>query len=246
MLSIDLNCDIGEGIGNDHLIMPFISSANIACGFHAGDEEIIKRTIELALKYNVAIGAHPSFNDKESFGRTEMELSTEELYDLVTIQIHFLQKIANQFEAVLHHVKPHGALYNMTARNIEVSKTIAKAVKDVDANLILYGLSKSHLISEAEKLGLKTASEVFADRTYQDDGSLTSRSQPDALIESEEKAIEQVLQMIIKQIVTTTSGISIPITADTICIHGDGKHAVDFAKNIHQTLKQKGIAIKTI
>jgi UPF0271 protein len=246
MASIDLNCDMGEGIGNDHLIMPFISSANIACGYHAGDEDTMKRTVELALKYKVAIGAHPSFNDKQNFGRSELQVALNELYDLVAIQISLLQKIAVRSGATLHHVKPHGALYNMAARNKEMSATIAKAVKDAGEDLVLYGLSNSHLITEAGNIGLRTAPEVFADRTYQDDGSLTPRSQPGALIEDETTSIQQVLQMIQQQQVQSVSGKTIPIKAGTLCLHGDGKHAVQFAEHIHSTLKQKGIAISTI
>lgn len=246
MASIDLNCDMGEGMSNDVSIMPFISSANIACGLHAGDDDIMKQTIELSIQYNVAIGAHPSFNDKQNFGRTEMILDQNELYDLVTTQIHRLQNIAASFGAQLHHVKPHGALYNMAAKDAAMSHIICKAIKDVDATLILYGLSKSHLISEAKSSGLKTASEVFADRTYCEDGNLTPRSQPNALIEDEQRSLQQVWQMVNEKKVTTPLGNTISIDADTICIHSDGIHAVSFAKNIHSMLKQKGIGIKAI
>ncbi len=246
MASIDLNCDMGEGMNNDEQLMPFISSANIACGFHAGNADIMKHTLEAALRNGVAIGAHPGFNDKKNFGRTEMQLSSNELYDLITYQIYLLQKICDEFNVRIHHIKPHGALYNMAAKNIEMSKTIAEAIKDVDEHFILYGLSGSHLINEAKKINLKTASEVFADRTYQNDGSLTSRNFSNALIENENISVQQVLQMVQKQSVTSVSGNTIKIKADTICIHGDGKHAIDFAKKINQTLKQNNIEIKTI
>src|SRR5690242_7058689 len=189
---VDLNCDMGEGIGNDAAIMPYISSANIACGYHAGDEETIKQTVELCLKYNVAIGAHPSFNDKNNFGRTEMNLPLSEVYDLVTKQIHLLDKIAKQKGVLLHHVKPHGALYNMAAKDAELAARIALAVKDISTELILFGLSGSNSINEAKKIGMKTANEVFADRTYQDDASLTPRTEPNALIEDEMRSIQQV------------------------------------------------------
>jgi UPF0271 protein len=175
ILTFDLNCDMGEGMGNDKEIMPFISSANIACGYHAGDETTMKETIKLAIKNNVTIGAHPSFDDKENFGRREMNLSSNEIYSLVFDQIKILDAFARQAGAILHHVKPHGALYNMSAKDIETAKTIARAVWDHNKELILFGLSGSHSISEAKKIGLRTASEVFADRTYQDDGSLTPR-----------------------------------------------------------------------
>jgi UPF0271 protein len=245
-MQIDLNCDMGEGMTTDELIMPFISSANIACGFHAGNTETMKATVLLALQHGVAIGAHPGFDDKENFGRTEMHLSAKELYELLSIQIIQLHKICVDANTTLHHVKPHGALYNMAAKDKIMAVTIAQAIKDVQEDLILYGLSGSYLISEAKAIGLQTASEVFADRTYQDDGSLTSRKEKNALIETDEQAIHQVLQMIQQQTVKTVSGKNISIYAETICLHGDGKHAVEFATKIHHTLKEKNIVIKTV
>ncbi len=246
MTSIDLNCDMGEGMSNDAALMPYISSANIACGYHAGDENIMQQTVALALKHNVAIGAHPGFADKKNFGRKELLLPGEQYYELIIEQLNILKKITVSFDAIIHHIKPHGALYNMAARDKAIAATIAKAVKDFDKNLIVYGLSGSNLITEAQALQLKTASEVFADRTYRDDGSLTSRSQPNALIEDENVSLKQVLQMIQQQTVTSINNITVPISAETICIHGDGKHAVAFARRIHQTLKQNNIAIKPI
>jgi 5-oxoprolinase (ATP-hydrolysing) subunit A len=245
-MPIDLNCDMGEGVGNDALIMPFISSANIACGYHAGDDDTMKQAIDLALRYHVAIGAHPSFNDRANFGRTEINIPAEALYDIITAQVYALRKTAALAGARLHHVKPHGALYNMAARDASMSHTIARAVKDVDATLILYGLSNSHLITEAAKLQLRTASEVFADRTYRDDGSLTPRTQPNALIEDEAASLQQVLEMIQHQRVTSVSGKQVSLKAETICLHGDGQHAVQFAKSIQHTLKEKGIATRPI
>ncbi|OIR07646.1 LamB/YcsF family protein [mine drainage metagenome] len=246
MSCIDLNCDMGEGLPTDAALMPFISSANIACGFHAGNMDIMKRTVEAALQHHVAIGAHPGFDDKNNFGRTEMQLSQKDLYKLISTQIILLHKICIENKTTLHHVKPHGALYNMASKNAEMANTIAQAIKDIDENLIIYGLSGSCLISEAKKLNLKTASEVFADRTYQDDGNLTSRKQSNALIEDENISVQQVLQMIQKQSVTSISNKQVNIVAETICIHGDGKHAVDFAKKINQILKEKNIVIKAI
>jgi UPF0271 protein len=245
-VSIDINSDMGEGIGNDKLIMPFISSANIACGYHAGDEKTIWQTIELAIKHNVTVGAHVSFFDKENFGRTGMSLSNEEIYELVTQQLLLLKEIADSFDVKVKHVKPHGALYNMSAKDTLLAKTIAAAIKDFDESLILFGLSGTHSINEAKAIGLKTVSEVFADRTYQDDGSLTPRSQPGALIENSDQSVQQVLQMIQKGTVTTVSGKQFPIKAETICIHGDGKQAAEFAKNIYDNLKQNSIGIKAI
>ncbi len=246
MKIIDINCDLGEGVGNDALIMPFISSANIACGYHAGDETTMKKTVELCSKNKVAIGAHPSFFDRQNFGRTDLHLPLEEIYDLVSKQIHFLEKIVINSGEKMHHIKPHGALYNMAARDEKIAATIALAIKDVNKELILYGLAGSHLIREGKKIGLRTASEVFADRTYQADGSLTPRSKSSALIEDTEKMIQQVLQMINKKNITTITGKTIPIKADTICIHGDGKNAVEFAKKINTTLKENNIVINAI
>jgi UPF0271 protein len=226
---------MGEAIGNDELLMPYITSANIACGYHAGDEQTMQQTILLAKKYKVNIGAHPSFLDRGNFGRTEMKLSPQEVYELVSKQINILQKFAKQNDAALQHVKPHGALYNMAAKDKAVAKAIAEAVKDCDENLVLFGLSNSFLISEAKAILLKTASEVFADRTYQDDGGLTPRSQPNALIENIDEAIHQVLMMVKNGKVKTVSGQEISIVAETICIHGDGKYAVELAKAIRNT-----------
>ena len=236
MSKILLNCDMGEGIGNDALIIPFINAANIACGYHAGDSTTMWQTVELAIKHNVTIGAHLSFFDKENFGRSEMQLNSDEVYELVSQELIILNEITTELGAIINHVKPHGALYNMSAKDADLSRVIAKAVKDFDSNLILVGLSGSHSISEAKKIGLKTASEVFADRTYQDDGTLTPRSQPNALIEEVDKVIKQVLQMTNEGTVTTISGKTIPIIAETICIHGDGKQAVEFAKAIHNAV----------
>jgi UPF0271 protein len=246
MNSIDLNCDMGEGLDNDALLMPFISSANIACGYHAGDENVMQRTIELCLQHTISIGAHPGFADKANFGRTEMQLSLEKVYELVADQIQLLQKMTNRAGAKLHHVKPHGALYNMAAKDAALANAIAKAVRDINPRLIFFGLSGSHLISEAEKLGLQTASEVFADRTYLDDSSLTPRSQPNAMIQTEEGSVQQVLQMIGEKTVTSINHKKIAIKAETICLHGDGKYALPFAKTIYAALQQNHIQIKPV
>lgn len=233
-----INCDIGEGAGNDELLMPYIQAANIACGYHAGDIITMRRTIELCIKHHVGIGAHPSFYDRENFGRKEIYLPVQELYELITQQLIILKEIADLYGATIQHVKPHGALYNLSAKDALTANVIGRAVIEFDRNLILFGLSGSHSISEAKKLGLQTASEVFADRTYQDDGSLTPRSKPGAMIEEETAAVEQVLQMIDRGTVTCLSGKEIPMPAETICIHGDGKHAVAFAKAIHNAMSK--------
>jgi UPF0271 protein len=241
---IDLNCDMGEGIGNDELIMPYISSANIACGYHAGDETTMNRTVESAIKNNVSIGAHPSFFDRENFGRSDFHIPFDDIYTLVIKQVNLLKEITEKHGAFLHHVKPHGALYNMSARTKKIAAVIALAVKDSGEDLILYGLSGSHSIREAKAIGVKTASEVFADRTYLDDGKLTPRSQPDSLIDDVNKSIAQVLQMIKEGTVKTVSGKIIPIKAETVCIHSDGNYALELVKAINQELIKHKIAIK--
>jgi len=238
-MQTNINCDMGEGIGNDEILMPFISSANIACGYHAGDIDIMHKTIALCLKHNVSVGAHPSFYDRNNFGRTEMNLPADDLYDLISQQLIIFSEVADFFDQKINHVKPHGALYNMSAKDALMANVIARAVRDFDSSLILFGLSGSHSISEAKAIRLKTASEVFADRTYQDDGSLTPRSQPGALIEDTGKVVQQVLQMVKEGTVTTVSGKTISVVAETICIHGDGKHAIEFAKAIREAIRNE-------
>ncbi len=250
MFSIDLNCDMGESfgawqMGNDAALMDFVSSVNVACGFHAGDASVIRHTVETAISKNVAVGAHPSFPDLQGFGRREIKMSASEVFDIVLYQIAAVKGMCEAHCGKLHHVKPHGALYNQAAKDANLAEAIAKAVKAIDEKLILYGLAGSFLISEAEKLGLKTASEVFADRTYKADGSLTPRSQPNALIENTEKAVAQVWQMISEKTVTTTDGEKVSLSAETVCIHGDGAHALDFAKTIHAKLKTNGVKIES-
>lgn len=246
MKTIDLNCDLGEGMTTDEQIIPLISSANIACGFHAGNEAMMKQTVNWCMKYGVAVGAHPSWPDREHFGRTEMHMSATELYDIMMQQLNIVHQIAAEQGAILHHVKPHGALYNQSAKDKTIAATIATAVKDFNPVLILYGLSGSMSITEAKAIGLQTASEVFADRTYNDNGSLTARTEHNALIKDETTAIQQAMQMIQQQTVVSTTGKIIPVTADTICIHGDGELAVAFAQTISSAFKQASIAIATI
>jgi UPF0271 protein len=245
-MNIDLNCDVAEGVGNEAELMPWISSANIACGYHAGDEEEMKRSIELCLKYNVAIGAHPSFPDRENFGRNNMNLPLEQVYEIVGEQLRLIDIIAKQLGANLHHVKPHGALYNMAAKDATLANAIAKSVRDFDHRLIFYGLSQSVMVDEARKLNLRTAHEVFADRTYQTDGSLTSRTQPNALITDESKALCQAVRFVKEKKVTVISGEEILVEVDTICLHGDGAHAVSFAKLIHEKFIKEGITISSV
>ncbi len=229
---------MGEGIGNEEQLMPFINSANIACGYHAGDEAGMQQVVELCLKYNVNIGAHPSFLDRENFGRTEMQLSLIEVYSIITDQLNILNDIVRRNNAKLHHVKPHGALYNMAAKYPGIAHAVARAVKNFDPSLICYGLSGSKMITMAKEEGLQTASEVFADRTYQPDGSLTPRSQSNALLSDANDVVKQVLKFVKDNKVTAVTGEEIIVQADTICIHGDGKYAVEFAKAIHQRLHE--------
>lgn len=241
---IDLNCDMGEGFATDALIMPLISSANIACGYHAGGGELMRQTIRLAMQHQVAIGAHPSFNDREGFGRREMQLSGEEIHAIVIDQVNSILKSAEAEGARLTHVKPHGALYNMAANDHLVANAISRAIKEIDASLIVYGLPDSASESSAKAHGLRFYREVFSDRTYTNKGRLTPRQQPHALIETAEQSLAQVMQVVLRQTITSTDGQEIPMKADTICIHGDGEHAVAFAQLINQSLDQQGILIK--
>lgn len=244
-MHIDLNCDMGEGMANDAELMAFISSANIACGFHAGDEDTMRRTIELALQHNVAIGAHPGFPDRENFGRTEMNFPEEDIVSIVSEQVYQLLDLVFAMGGKLKHVKPHGALYNMSAKNYSLAAAIANAVYEIDEELVLFGLSGSESIQAAKDIGLQTASEVFADRTYQDDGSLTPRKQANALITNDKDAEEQVLQMILKKEVKSINGKTVPLSCDTICIHGDGEHAVRFARQINQLLQKHQVDVRS-
>lgn len=242
--SIDINCDLGEGCPNDADLMRLISSANVACGAHAGDAGTMERTVALAIENNVAVGAHPGYPDLENFGRTDIDLAYDEIVDIVTGQINALSKICVRLGVRLHHVKPHGALYNRSAKDPQTAAAVAKAVIQFDRNLILFGLSGSSSINEAERIGLRTASEVFADRTYLSDGSLTPRSRTDALITDPGSASRQAIQMVSEGQVTATDGTAVPICAETICVHGDGDNAVVLAEAIRKSLLAEGIEIR--
>jgi len=250
MQSIDLNCDMGEAFGNypmpnDEILMDYISSANIACGFHAGDPEVMQRTVNLALKKGVAIGAHPGLPDLQGFGRRNMKITPNEAYQITLYQIGSLYGFVKAASGKLNHVKPHGALYNMAAADASLARAIAQAVYDFDSTLILYALAGSEMIKAAENLGLVSASEVFADRTYQPNGQLTTRTEDNALITDETSAIEQVLSMVKNQYVIATNNQKVDLKAETLCLHGDGIHAVDFAKTISEKLKSEGINIQS-
>jgi UPF0271 protein len=237
---------MGEGFDTEALIMPYISSINIACGYHAGDESTIQHTIALALKHNVAIGAHPSYPDKENFGRKTIDMNTNEVFNMVSTQILLVKSIAEKMGTKMSHVKPHGALYNTAAVKPELASVIVTAIKSIDENLILYGLPCSELEKAALKEGVRFAAEVFSDRTYTDEGRLTPRTDTNAMIVDADDSIHQVLQMINDGTVLSTNKKIIHIKADTICIHGDGAHAVEFAEKISVSLNNNNILIQPI
>ncbi|GAA6822449.1 5-oxoprolinase subunit PxpA [Helicobacter pylori] len=250
-MKVDLNCDLGESfgnykIGNDENIIPVITSANIACGFHAGDAQVMKNTVKLSQENNIGIGAHPGLPDLQGFGRRNMDLSPQEIYDIVVYQLGAINGFCTIHNAKLNHVKPHGALYQMGARDEEIAHAIAQAVHDFDPSLIFVGLSNTLLISKAQEIGLQTASEVFADRRYEANGQLVSRKESDALITDTEEAISQVVSMVKNQQVTAKNGEKISIQADTICVHGDGAHAFEFVSQIRERLSKEGISISTL
>lgn len=244
MTHIDLNCDVGEGAGHDAELMPLITSANIACGAHAGDTATMRATILLAKEHGVAIGAHPGFADRENFGRRELPVSPGEVQGLVHDQVLQLHLIARGLGARLRHVKPHGALYNMAARDPALARAVVDAIYEVDPRLVLFGLAGSHLIAVAEACGLPVASEVFADRTYQADGSLTPRSQPNALVSDEAAAVAQVLRMVREGKVRATDGTDLIIRAETVCVHGDGAQPVEFARQLRQALLAANVEVE--
>ena len=243
MKRIDFNCDLGEGCGDDAAIIPWISSASIACGGHAGDARTMRETIALCLRHGVAIGAHPSFDDREHFGRRELAITPGEVQALVARQIATLASTCAELDARLSHVKPHGALYNLAARDDDIATAIATAVLAHDASLVLYALSGSALARAGEAAGLDVAHEVFAERRYERDGTLTPRGMPQAVIDDVADAITQVQSMLNDGRVTTRTGELIPIRADTICLHGDRVDAPTFARQLHDTLVASGVRI---
>jgi len=248
-VSVDLNCDMGESfgawtLGQDAEIMPFVTSANVACGFHAGDPGVMRQTVRLALRQGVAIGAHPGLPDLVGFGRRNLDISPEEAFDMTVYQLGALAAVVRAEGGKLHHLKPHGALYNMAATNARLAESIAEAIYKVQPELTLYGLAGSELTKAGEKTGLKTAHEVFADRTYQANGTLTPRRQPDALITNAEAAIAQVLRMVQGGWVRTQQGHEVAIRADTVCLHGDGAHALDFARQLRAALAHAAVEVR--
>lgn len=241
MPCIDLNCDLGEGAGHDAELMPLVTSANIACGAHAGDEATMRATVALAQRHGVAIGAHPGFADRANFGRRELALPPREIVDLVRMQIEALRAIAP-----VRHVKPHGALYNLAARDETVAGAVVEAVRAVDPELVLVGLAGSVLLRAGRAGGLRVASEVFADRTYQPDGSLTPRTRPDALIADGDAAVSQVVRMVRESRVRAIGGTDVAVQADTVCLHGDSPHAIVFAQRLKTELRRAGIELRAL
>src|SRR3954470_8036023 len=249
MKTIDLNCDMGESygawkMGDDAGIMPLISSANIACGFHGGDPATIRRTVRLAVDHGVAIGAHPSLPDLQGFGRRVMKITPQDMYDLVVYQAGAVEAFARAAGAKLHHVKCHGALYNMAANDEGLSDAMARAVRDLGSEIFIYVLSRSKNYEIAKKLGVRTVGEVFADRGYSDDGTLAPRDKAGGMIEDASQAVKQALAMIEDGYVTSLSGKPIPVAADTMCLHGDQPGAVAFAKALRKSFSERGISIE--
>ncbi|MFT8871568.1 MAG: 5-oxoprolinase subunit PxpA [Sporolactobacillus sp.] len=249
MQTIDFNCDLGESfgpyrIGCDADVLPLISSANVACGFHAGDSTEMRRTVQLANAHGVAIGAHPGLADIRGFGRCDMAVPAQRVYDDVVYQIGALQAVAVSQSTRVRHVKPHGALYHMGSDRREYAEAIVQAIAAVDRRLLLFAMAGTELAAAGERAGLRVVYEAFADRTYQPDGSLTPRSAGNALIEDADEALSQVLQMLRQGSVRATDGSVLPVKAETICIHGDGVRALAFAAKIRSGLRQQGIDIQ--
>jgi UPF0271 protein len=246
MKTIDLNCDMGESygawkMGADAEVMPYISSANIACGFHGGDPATIRKTVRLAVDHGVAIGAHPSLPDLMGFGRRVMKISPQEMYDLVVYQAGAVEAFARAAGSRLHHVKCHGALYNMAANDEALSEAMVRAARDL--GVMLYVLSNSKNYAVGKRMGVPVCAEVFADRGYTDAGELAPRDKPGGMIEAAGKAVAQALAMIEEGFVTSLSGKRVPVAADTLCLHGDQPGAVAFAQALRKTFKERGIAV---
>lgn len=251
MYKVDLNCDMGESFGRYKLseqndILKYVTSANIACGFHAGDPSVMRETVRIAIENNVKIGAHPGLPDLNGFGRREMRITPKEAYDMVVYQIGALQGFLALHNETMQHVKPHGALYNMAAKDSHLAEAIAKATFDVSPLLVLYGLAESELTKAGELIGLRTAHEVFADRTYQSDGSLTSRSEAGAFITDREESATQVVKLVTEGQVLSRQHTEVSLQADTVCIHGDSEHALAFTKYITETFQKYNIIVSAI
>ena len=243
MKHVDLNVDLAEGCGNDERLLQLVSSANVACGLHAGDYNEMRKAIQWAKANNVRVGAHPSFPDRENFGRTNMQLADDELRACLLYQLGAVKALCEAENVILAYVKPHGALYNQAAKDPALARLIVQTIKAFDPKLALMGLSGSLMLNVAQEEGIGIISEVFADRHYLADGSLVPRTRDDALVENDEEAISQVLQMVLEGTVPTIEGGKVAIQADSICLHGDGTHAIEFAEKIRVALKEKQIEI---
>ena len=245
-LAIDLNADLGEGAGNDQALLQLVSSANIACGWHAGDAATMRQCVRWALAHGVAIGAHPSFPDRENFGRSAMQLPPDEIVAGMLYQIGALAAIARAEGGRLAHVKPHGMLYNQAAREPALAAALCEAVRLFDPSLRFFGLAGSGMIEVARRAGLTPVEEVFADRGYLPDGGLVPRGQPGALIEDEDAALAQTLSLVRERRVTAIDGSRVPVNAQSVCLHGDGAHALAFARRIRERLAAEGIAVAPV
>lgn len=243
MNTIDFNCDLGEGLENDQKIMPLISSCNISCGFHAGGPSIIRRTVELAIKNKIKIGAHPSYDDKKNFGRISINMSFSDLYDIVLYQVAALKSITESFGARMSHVKLHGALYNDSAKDLGKAEVCFAAVKKVDPTICVYGQSGSSHKIAAEKLSLKFMSEAFADRQYDDEGFLVSRKVEGSVIQNPKKVARQVLEIAKNGSISTIGNIKVNVHADTICFHGDHPNVIENIEMSKSSLNSHGIAV---
>jgi UPF0271 protein len=244
--SIDINADLGEGDAFDRDLLMLVSSANISCGAHAGSPQDIEQAIRWAIENNVAIGAHPSYPDREHWGRRSLSLSAEELCTTLMSQLQWLQTQVRELGGQLRHIKPHGALYNDAARDAQLAGLIAACVKRFDPSLILVGLAGGHLINAGDRAGLRVAAEAFVDRRYQADGSLVPRSHPLALITNVEEALSQAVALASQLPIKTIDGNLISIKADTLCIHGDSDHALQFASVVKSALTSQGIAVRAL
>jgi 5-oxoprolinase (ATP-hydrolysing) subunit A len=243
-LTVDLNADLGEGAGHDDELLALVTSANIACGFHAGDADTMRASIEAAQIRNVAVGAHPSLFDRENFGRKELPVKPDEVFDAVVYQLGIFAAIAEAAGVRPNHVKPHGALYNMAARDDALADAIARAVASVDPKLIFFAPVRSALARAGDAHRLQIAHEVFADRNYRSDGSLVSRSRPDALLHDPTQAAPRVLRMLRENKVRSVDGVDVDVRAETICLHGDNPEAVEFARTLRSELEKEGVTFR--
>ena len=250
MKYVDLNCDLGESFGRytlglDEVVIPMISSANIACGYHAGDPLVMDQTVKMAAEHGVSIGAHTGFPDLMGFGRRNMVVTAAEAKAYTQYQLGALMAFAAKYGVKVAHVKPHGAMYNMAAKDYALSKAICEAIYEIDPSIKLLGLAGSEMIRAAKDTGLPYAQEVFADRAYEDDGTLVARSKPGAMITDEELAIDRVVDMVLHGRVISINGREVPLAADSICVHGDGEKAVEFVRKIRRALEEEGIEIRS-